>query len=57
MKKNIYIYIYITHFAVLKKLTQHCKSTVLQYNKKKKNIKNTVPSFPEHDTSEQEYVP
>ena len=34
-----YIYIYKTHFAVLQKLTQHCKSTVLQYNKKKKHKK------------------
>ena len=41
MKKNIYIYIYIyiyiklNHFAVDLKLTQHCKSTILQLKIKK----------------------
>ena len=30
MKKNIYIYIKQNHFAVYQKLTQHCKSTILQ---------------------------
>ena len=37
-KKNIYIYIYIfiymNQFAVHQKLTQHCKSTILQLKKK-----------------------
>ena len=34
----LYIYIYMNHFAVYLKLTQHCKSTVLQYKIKiKKN--------------------
>ena len=37
MKKNIYIYIYLNHFAVLQKLTQHCKSMILLF-KKKKNL-------------------
>ena len=27
---HIYIYIYLSHFAVEQKLTQHCKLTVLQ---------------------------
>ena len=33
LKKNIYIYIYkkLNHFAVHQKLTQHCKSTTLQF--------------------------
>ena len=37
MEKNIlekehyiYIYIWLNHFAVQQKLTQHCKSTILQ---------------------------
>ena len=29
LKKNIYIYIYLKHFAVHLKLTQYCKSTVV----------------------------
>ena len=31
----LYIYIYLNHFAVHLKLTQHCKSTILQLKKKK----------------------
>ena len=31
-----YICIYLNHFAVQQKLTQHCKSTILQKNKLKK---------------------
>ena len=35
-KKNIYnSYIYINRFAVYLKLTQHCKSPVLQFKKNK----------------------
>ena len=30
MKKDIYAYIYMNPFAVHHKLTQHCKSTILQ---------------------------
>ena len=33
MEKNIYIYIYINHFAVYQKLIQCCKSTILQLKK------------------------
>ena len=29
-EKRIYIYIKLSHFAVQQKLTQHCKSTILQ---------------------------
>ena len=43
LKNNIYIYsypyiygyIYLNHFAVHLKLTQYCKSTVVQLEKKK----------------------
>ena len=27
----IYVYVYLNHFAAYLKLTQHCKSTMLQY--------------------------
>ena len=30
LKKNVYICIYVLYFAVEQKLTQHCKSTILQ---------------------------
>ena len=36
------IYIYLNHFAVHLKLTQHCKSTVLQF---KKFFKDSFPSL------------
>ena len=35
MKKNIYIH-KLSHFAVQQKLTQQCKSTILQENKFKR---------------------
>ena len=42
-EKEYYIYIYmcvyLNHFVVHQKLTQHCKSTILQFKK-------TVPGFP-----------
>ena len=40
----IYIYIKLNHFAVYLKLTQHCKSTILQYKIKinKKRSKATM---------------
>ena len=34
MKKNMYIYVLLNHFAVHQKVTQHCKSTILQFKKK-----------------------
>ena len=40
MEKNIYIYIYMNHFAVYLKLIQHCQSSILQFLKnvfKKRN--------------------
>ena len=30
-KEWTYVYVYLNHFAVYLKLTQHCKSTTLQY--------------------------
>ena len=30
-KDRIYVYVYLNHFAVYLKLTQHCKSTMIQY--------------------------
>ena len=33
MKKNMYIYVQLNHFAIHHKLTQHCKSTILQLKK------------------------
>ena len=32
--KKEYIYVYLNHFAVQQKITQHCKPTVLQFLKK-----------------------
>ena len=32
-KKRMYIYVQLNHFAVQQKLTQHCKSTILQQKK------------------------
>ena len=31
---NVCIYIYLNHFALHVKLTQHCKSTILQFKKR-----------------------
>ena len=30
-KEWIYVYVQLNHFAIHVKLTQHCKSTILQY--------------------------
>ena len=40
-KKQIHVYVQLIHFAVRLKLTQHCKSTILQYKIKIK-FKNIV---------------
>ena len=29
-----YIHVYLNHFAIHQKLTQHCKSTILQFKEK-----------------------
>ena len=49
-KKRIHIYVELIHFAVHLKLTQHCKSTILQLKKKRKctinkNNNNTKSPF------------
>ena len=38
------IYVYMNHFAVHLKLTQHCKSTILQLKKKLKNQRTQLES-------------
>ena len=40
LKKIIYLSIYLKHFAVHLKLTQHCKSTIFQQNQKRKKEDN-----------------
>ena len=35
-KESIYMYVKLNHFVLQKKLTQHCKSTILQLKKKNK---------------------
>ena len=37
-KQWIYVYVQLNHFAVHLELTQHCKSTILQLKKKKKEF-------------------
>ena len=39
-KEQIYVYVKLNHFAVHLKLTQHCKSTILQY--KIKSFRNPM---------------
>ena len=46
----ICVYIYLNHFAVRLKVTQHCKSTILQFFKKlilliSKTKKRNLPMF------------
>ena len=38
-KEEIYVYVYLNHFAVYLKLIQRCKSTVLHYKIKMKKLK------------------
>ena len=38
-KEEIYVYVYLNHFAVYLKLIQLCKSTVLHYKIKMKKLK------------------
>ena len=38
-KEEIYVYVWLNHFAVHLKLAQHCKSTILQYKIKIKQRK------------------
>ena len=41
MRKNIYTRIRVYHFSIHQKLTQHCKSTQLQQQKKPKRTVGT----------------
>ena len=41
-EKQIYVYAQLIHFAVHLKLTQHCKSTLLQYKIK---IKEKIGNY------------
>ena len=34
-EEGIYVHVWLIHFAVQQKLTQHCKATILQQKKKK----------------------
>ena len=37
-KEWIYVYAWLIHFAVQQKLTQHCKSNILQQQQQKKML-------------------
>ena len=45
-KEWIYAYVQLNHFSIHLKLTQHCKSTVLQYKIKIKLILKNHVWFP-----------
>ena len=57
MEKNKYIYRErererereLNHFAVHQKLTQHCKSTILQFKKKKAKKRVTLQEINGHN--------
>ena len=38
---SVYIYVSLNHFPVYQKLTQHCKSTIFQFKKRKWGKKYT----------------
>ena len=43
-KELRYVCVKLNHFAVYLKLTQHCKSTILQFKIKKKKKRNQLES-------------
>ena len=45
-KKNIYIYIYLNHFAIQLKLTQYCTSTIFQLKEGGKGGGGNFPCSP-----------
>ena len=53
-RERIYVYTWLIHFAVQKKLTQHCKASIFQLKKRKKERKKEMPnteltpSWPKH---------
>ena len=36
-RDRIYVYVWLIHFVIKQKLTQHCKATITQFRKKKGN--------------------
>ena len=44
-EEGMYVHMWLIHFAVQQKLTQHCKATVLQF-KKKKIVGRRTPPLP-----------
>ena len=38
-KKRMYMDVWLGHFAVEQKLTEHCESTIIKKNKKKRHVK------------------
>ena len=42
-EEGIYVHMWLIHFAVQQKLTQHCKATILQFKKKKKIVGRRTP--------------
>ena len=45
-REGLYVYIELIHFAVHLKLTQHCKSTILQLKMKKEKCQKLSSYFP-----------
>ena len=45
-EEGIYVHMWLIHFAVQQKLTQHCKATRLQFKKKKKIVGRRTPPPP-----------
>ena len=41
MRKRIYIYVQLGHFAVQQKMKEHCKSTIIKLKKKKRLLGST----------------
>ena len=47
----IYIYIYLDHFAVLQKLTEHCKSSIKKIFKNRTQITNVGENVEKREPS------
>ena len=47
-EEGIYVHMWLIHFAVQQKLTQHCKATRLQFKKKKKDCWQENSPSPTH---------
>ena len=45
-KEWIYVYVQLNHSATHLKLTQHCKSTIIQHKIKFRKIKRIAANFP-----------